>query len=261
MEYLIYNTNWVEYLTKDDLSLLRQTGSIVKKCVDRRMCIVDWVLDHRLMDTSTPWKLNDSPVRVMDAYHPQQWNKEWAFIYWLQELPPIVPPAFWNYFFRFVKGYVSMSTFQKWCQFQQKPLLFPHNKLKFDIEMKVEIVGNHTHNYNVYLEEWNDIEEFFSIGIVIHHHHPDILGLGSHSMGWHSDDGNIYMDSLVVGKAGRFGRGDKISLLVDYLQGLAIFIKNAKWMCVLELSGEFMCNPLTFGLVCKTMNQVRFRIT
>ena len=261
MEYLIYNTNWVEYLTKDDLSLLRQTASIVKQCVDKRMHVVDWVLDHRFMDPTIQWKVNDSQDRVIDDYHPRQEKKEWAFIYWLQELPPIVPPAFWNYFLNFVKGYVSMATFQKWCQFQQKPLLFHKNQLKFDIEMKVEIIGNHTHNYNLYLEDWNDIEEFFSIGIVIHDNHPDILGLSPCSMGWHSDDGTIYMDSLVVGKAGRFGRGDKISLLVDYLQGLLIFKKNSKWMCVLELSGEFMCNPLQFGFVCKTMNHVRFSIT
>lgn len=259
MEYLIHNTNWIEYLTRDDLSLLRQTGSKVKKSVEERMHVFDWVLDHRTIHPTTPWKVNDNH-NVMVDYCPQQEEKEWAFIYWSQKLPPVVPPAFWNYFLKFVKGFVSMSTFQKWCQFHQKPLMFPKNRLKFDVEMRVEIIGNHTHNYNAYLEEWNDIEEFFSIGIVAHYNHPDILGLHPFSIGWHSDDGNIYMDSLVVGKGGCFARGDRICLLVDYLQGLLIFKKNSKWMCVLELSGEFMCNPLKFGLVCKTLNHVRFSI-
>lgn len=259
MEYLIWNTNWIEYLTGDDLSLLRQTCSNVKQGLERRMHMGDWVLSHRSIDPTTPWKLNDVHTIVFD-YKPSQEKKEWAFLYSLQKLPPIVPHPFWNYFLKFVKGLVSMTTFQKWCQFHQKPLLFPQNRLQYDVELRMEIRGHHTHNYNAYLEDWNDIDEFFSIGVVIQKNSPDIVGLDPCSIGWHSDDGNIYMESLVVGKGGRFCAGDKVSVMIDYVQGLLIFKKNSKWMCVVELSGEFMCNPLNFGIVCKTMNQVHISI-
>lgn len=258
LDYLVLQTNMTDFMTKDDLSQLRQTCQLLKESIDQFSHPYTWVQACRLCDPTILWGLDDHRV---SCHQPVK--NEWMIFYWLKRLPSIIPPGFWSYFLRFMKGYVSMTNFRQWRSFTQQPLFFPDRHKRWYIGMRVEIVGNSEHNEAFYPEELKDIDEFISVGVSISHTkkiQESIPGLNPSSVGWHSDDGSIYMDSLMVGEATRFGRGDQVDVIVDYYTGMIMFEKNSRVAHIQELSGEFLCNPLMFTVVCKTMNHLSFHI-
>lgn len=260
LETLIENTDIDEFLTMWDLSQTRQTCSFLKKWVEKRVQgPYTWVEKCRLCDPNAIWEINR---KIASCYRPTE--KKWSTVYWNKKLPSVVPDGFWNYFSRFIKAFVSMSNLQQWMAFEPFPLVVrPHIK-KWEIGMRIEIFGNSVHNEeDDYPEELKDIDEFISVGITIHKPyqiHDSILGLNPMSVGWHSDDGMIYFDSLVVGRCERFGSGDRIDVIVEYSCGIVMFQKNRRVVHIHELSGDLLSNPLIFGVSCTTMNSLFFDI-
>ena len=128
----------------------------------------------------------------------------------------------------------------------------------------MEIVGSHIHRPdNENGGHFKDIDEFVSVGIsTMHTEHiqDSILGLNSFSIGWHSDDGNIYMDSLVLSEGLLYGAGDTVDVRVNYGSGTISFEKNNHVVYEHELSGDFLSQPLSFCVVSKTLNTLFFQI-
>jgi len=155
-----------------------------------------------------------------------------------------------------------MFKFMQWSQFCQMPLNTPMRKC-WEIGMRVEIVGTSMHNHENYPDELKDIDEFVAIGVCIQRSdpvHENICGLNPFSIGWHSDDGGIYMDSLLVDECQKFGSGDKVDVVIDYLGGMILFKKNRSFVNCFELSGEFLSHPLIFTVSSTTSNSLFFKI-
>lgn len=259
---LICNTDLFEFLTKHELSQLRGTNLFLKIFIDKISDPKDyptWLQKCRYCNPNELWEINKCPI---SCYRPKQ--KKWVMIYWHKKLPSIIPREFWNYFSKFLKGYMTLSKFENWHPFQQKPLLFPNNKSKWEVRMRVDIVGTFIHNEeDDYPEELRNIDEFVSVGVSIistQDIHEGILGLNSFSIGWHSDDGCLYMDSLMINQGVSFGKGDLVEVVLNYSSGMLLFEKNSQLIHIHELSGEFLCNPLLFSVSCKTMNSLFFSI-
>lgn len=259
LHYLIYNTDISEFLTFYELTQLRGTSLVLKKFIDKFSPprSYTWIQKCRFCDPNILWEIDNCPN--VSCYKPQR--KKWVMMYWGKKLPSIIPPAFWNYFMNFFKGYMTLSKFENWHPFHQKPLFFPHHSSKWEIRMRVDIVGTATHNdEDDYPEELRNIDEFLSVGISLlnaKNIHDGILGLNSFSIGWHSDDGNLYMDSLLINhRVECFGKDDQVEVIVDYSGGMLLFKKNSQLVHLYELSGEFLCNPLLFSISGKTMNSL-----
>ena len=252
------------YLSLYDLAQLRQTCSLWKQWMEKYVCPLTtttdytWIEKCRLCDPELLWQIDGN---MASCYRPVR--KQWIIATWQKKLPSIIPQQFWNYFMRIMKGFVSMPQFMKWSSFEQRPLVMPPHENRWDIGMRVVIVGTAIHDEENYPEELKDIDEFISVGIstqTINKIHEDILGLNGHSVGWHSDDGKIYMDSLVVDEGETFGRGDEICITVDYSYGVLIFQKNRRFIYIHDLAGGMLSHPLRFGATCRTMNSLFFSI-
>jgi len=258
LDYLVDNTDFLEYLSIMDFCVIRQASLCLKYSVEKKVCPreITWVQKCRMYDSSTLWDMNG---KMASCYKPTK--TKWLMIYSQKKMPSIIPTPFWNYFLNFMKGFVTLYKFQNWCNFQQIPLTqLPNKKEKWEVKMKMEIIGVSVHNEDEeYPEELRDIDEFISIGVALHRSSnikEGVLGLNPVSIGWHSDDGIIYMDSLKIDKGVRFGKGDKIEIVIDYFNGAIMFLKNSRMIHFHELSGEFLCNPLLFGVSCRTMNSL-----
>ena len=253
----------LDYLSLYEIAQLRQTCSVWKQWIDKHMypSIITnytWIEKCRLCDPQLLWRIDG---RLASCYRPVR--KQWVLAYWTRMLPSVIPEQFWNYFMRIMKGFVSMSHFLQWSPFEQCPLVIPPRRRRWDIGMQVVIVGTAVHDDENYPEELKDIDEFISIGVSLHplkNIHEDILGLNAHSIGWHSDDGKIYMDSLVVNEGEAFGKGDEIEIILDYSCGILLFKKNQRFIYLHELTGDMLSNPLLFGATCRTMNSLFFSI-
>lgn len=263
LEDLVQNTNLLEFFTQYDLSQLRATSLVLKTYIDKIIYphTYTWIQKCRFYDPNLLWNIDHSPH--VSYYKPQR--KKWVMMYWNKKLPSIIPPSFWNYFMTFVKGCITLSKFESWHSFHKQPLWFPCHCPQWEISMRVDIVGTSTHNEeDDYPEELRNIDEFISVGIsmmMTDSIQDSILGLNSFSIGWHSDDGNLYMDSLLIrqGEQG-FGKDDQVDVMVDYFRGVLVFKKNTHVIHHYELSGEFLCNPLLFSVSGKTMNNIFLRI-
>lgn len=253
----------LDYLSLYETAQLRQTCSVWKQWIDKHTYPSNttnytWIEKCRLCDPQLLWRIDG---RLASCYYPVR--KQWVIAYWTRRLPSVIPQQFWNYFMRIMKGFVSMSHFLQWSPFEQCPLVIPPCQKRWDIGMQVVIVGTSVHNDENYPEELKDIDEFISVGVSLYplkHIHDDILGLNAHSIGWHSDDGKIYMDSLVVDEGEAFGKGDEIEIILDYSCGILMFKKNQRFIYLHELTGEMLSHPLLFGATCRTMNSLFFSI-
>lgn len=247
----------IDFMSLSDLGQLRQTCWVLKQCVDKTSPY-DWIQKCRTCDPQHLWMVDGKEA---SCFHPKQ--KKWVLIYWKKKLPSVIPPSFWNYFMRMMKGFVSMSDFQQWCVFEPHPVVIPPRLKQWDIGMIVSIVGTAVHNDENYPAALKDIDEFISVGVALDYSgnvHDNILGLNPYSIGWHSDDGKIYMDSLVVDEGQSFGKGDYTEIVLDYSRGVLLFRKNDYLVYTHELTGEFLSNPLMFCATCSTMNGLFFSI-
>lgn len=246
-------------LTMCDLSQLRQTCSFFKKWVEDSIfpnTSYTWIQKCRLCDPKLLWDIDGKPA---SCYKPVQ--KTWTIAYWPRRLPPVVPPGFWNYFMRIMSQFVSMTHFLRWSSFGQCPLVVLPRHKRWDIGMWVAIVGTAEHEEEP--EEWKSIDEFIAVGVTLRWSDEiaeNILGLNAHSIGWHSDDGKIYIDSIMVQEGEPFGNGDEVEVVLDYSSGLLIFKKNNRSIYLHELTGDMLRQPLIFGASCRTMNSLFFRI-
>jgi hypothetical protein len=256
---LVQNTNLLDFLTQYDLSQVRGTSRVLKTFIDNisQPRTYTWIQKCRFCNPDMLWEIDHCPN--VSCYKPPR--KKWVMMYWSRKLPSIIPPSFWNYFMNFVKGYMTLSKFETWHPFQKEPLWFPCHCPRWEIRMRVDIIGTSSHNEeDDYPEELRNIDEFLSVGISLvstRNIHDGILGLNSFSIGWHSDDGNLYMDSLLIHQGGEgFGKDDQVEVVVDYFSGMLLFKKNSQVVYLYELSGEFLCNPLLFSVSGKTMNSI-----
>ena len=253
----------LDYLSLYDMAQLRQTCTEWKQWVEKHVYPstknYTWIEKCRLCDPQLfLWNIDGT---LASCYRPVK--KKWVLVYWSKRLPSIIPQAFWNYFMRIMKGFVSMSHFLQWSPFEQRPLVIPPRQKQWDIAMRVMIVGTAIHDDENYPEELKDIDEFISIGASLRplsNIHEDILGLNAHSIGWHSDDGKIYMDSLVVDEGETFGHSDEVEIILDYSCGILLFKKNRRFIYLHELTGDMLSHPLLFGATCRTMNSLFFSI-
>jgi hypothetical protein len=252
------------YLSMYDLAQLRQTCAVWKEWMDNYPSTATtttnytWIEKCRLCDPDLLWQIDGS---MASCHRPIQ--KQWVIATWQKKLPSMIPKPFWNYLMRIMKGLMSMPQLLRWSSFEQRPLIIPPNQKRWDIRMRVNIVGTAVHDEENYPEELKDIDEFISVGLsirTIDKIHEDILGLNAHSIGWHSDDGKIYLDSLVVSEGEPFGKGDEIEITVDYLYGVLMFKKNRRFIYIHELAGDMLSHPLLFGATCRTMNSLFFGI-
>lgn len=262
LSHLIEHTDFIAFLSRHELSQLRQVSVSLKKGVEQYFYPhtgYTWVEKCRFYDPTVLWRINNV---MTSCYTPKK--KEWTTAYW-QPLPSVVPTKFWNLLLRFLKPFVSMSNLQKWCNFSQSPLVSPFKRQKWEIGVAIDIVGGAVHNEeDDYPENLNDIDEFISVGVCIHH--PEniiedhIVGLNDFSIGWHSEDGYIYTGSLLVGECEKYRHGDRVEVILDYANGIIFFRKNNRLVYIYELMGYFLCNPLVFCVSCTTMNKIYFSI-
>lgn len=253
----------LDYLSLLDMAQLRQTCSVWKQWIGGRVgpsttTNYTWIEKCRLYDPHLLWKMDGT---LASCYRPVR--KQWVVVSWQKKLPSVIPHQFWNYFMRIMKGFVTMSHFLQWAPFEQRPLVLPPRRKRWDIGMRVVIVGTSVHDEENYPEELKDIDEFLSVGVSLrplNNIHENILGLNAHSIGWHSDDGKIYMDSLVVDEGERFGQGDEVDIILDYSCGVLIFKKNQRFIYLYEMAGDMLSSPLLFGATCRTMNSLFFSI-
>lgn len=257
----------LDYLSLYEMAQLRQTCAVWKQWIDKHVCPstttttnYTWIEKCRLCDPHLLWKMDG---KLASCYRPVR--KKWVMVTWQKKLPSVIPHQFWNYFMRIMKGFVSMSHFLQWSPFEQQPLVIPPRRKRWEIGMRVDIVGTSVHDEENYPEELKDIDEFLSVGVTLHplnNIQEDIFGLNAHSIGWHSDDGKIYMDSLVLndGDIGKFGQGDEVEVILDYSCGILLFKKNGRFLYLHELTGDMLSSPLLFGATCRTMNSLFFSI-
>ena len=261
MDIIEHTDFMVPFLSFHDLTQLRQTSRGFKQWVETKLypnTHYTWIQKCRLCDPQVLWRIDGA---LASCYKPVK--KKWITAYWQRKLPAMIPNSFWNYFMRIMKGFVSFSHFQQWCSFEQHPLVIPPLSKRWDIGMCVMIVGTSTHNEETDFENLKDMDEFISVGLTlrpVETIHESILGLNDCSIGWHSDDGKIYMDSLVVSEGQPFGHGDEIQINVDYSCGIIMFRKNNRFVHLQELTGDMLSHPLSFSVSCTTMNTLFFTI-
>ena len=258
LEYLVYNTDWVKYLTRLEIACVRTTCRQLKNDIAQLESPFTWIEKCRMHDADWLWDIDG---KLASCYQP--YGEMWVVARLPHRLPSIIPAGFWKNFLKWIKSYMSLTKFKEWSMFVQKPIMWRDGRVVWEIGMRMEIVGEFSHNGLYYPEELKDMDEFFSVGVGfshLTHIHDSIVGLNSFSVGWHSDDGNIYMDSLVVGSGSRFGKHDRIEVLVDYRDGFVIFKKNNIIVYRYELMGEFLNHPLLLSAACKTRNTVFFQL-
>lgn len=262
LDYLIRHTDFLQFLSVVQIGQLREVSHEIKTFIETRQLPVSWswIEKCRHCDPHTMWNLDGKSISCLDPCGKQ----EWLTIYWKKKIPSIVPHSFWSYFLQCFKGFMTLSKFQKWRSFHPSPVIFPDRSGRMNVRMRVEIVGSHIHRPdNENGGHFKDIDEFVSVGIsTMHTEHiqDSILGLNSFSIGWHSDDGNIYMDSLVLSEGLLYGAGDTVDVRVNYGSGTISFEKNNHVVYEHELSGDFLSQPLSFCIVSKTLNTLFFQI-
>lgn len=250
MEYLICHTPMVGFLTMGDLSRLRQA------CAHARRQLGHWVARCRRYDPNALWRLDG---RSASCYKPGP-EEKWFVAYWESRIPSVVPLPFWNRLFLSIRNFITLPVLRAWNRFELEPV-YADNKPAWRVAATLDIIGASSHHDSHYPPELKDIDEFVSLGVAWEcptRTQDAVLGLNPFSIGWHSDDGNLYHESLVVSEAARFGRGDHVSVALDYPTGTLVFEKNGRVVCVHELAGDFLCNRLSFGAVCKTKNNIFF---
>lgn len=252
MEYMLSHTPLIDFLSLGDLSQLRQV------CVYARSCVGHWGRRCRTCDLDAMW---DVDARAATCYAPPGQEGKWFVAYWRNRLPAVVPVPFWNRLFLAIRNFITMPALRAWCWFEQEPAYDVDGGVRWRVSATLDVVGASTHHDSHYPPELKDIDEFVSLGVAWEcprRIQDAVIGLNPFSVGWHSDDGNIYHDSLVVSEAARFGRGDRVSVALDYPTGTLLFEKNGRVVYTHELAGDFLCNCLSFGAVCKTKNSVFF---
>lgn len=252
LEYMLCHTCLTEFLTMGDLSRLRQV------CLGARSQLGHWARRCRTYDPDALWDVDRRPA---SCYSPSSGGGEarWFVAYWRSRLPSVVPHAFWGRLFVAIRGFITLPALKAWCWCDQEPAYTTDGGVRWRVSATLDVVGTSRHHYPP--DELKDIDEFVSLGVAWDRPsrlQDAVLGLNASSIGWHSDDGNIYHDSLVVSDAGRFGRGDRVGVALDYPTGTLLFEKNGRVVYVHELMGDFLCNPLSFGAVCKTKNSIFF---
>lgn len=258
LEYLICNTDFLGFLTRTEIACVRISCQQLKDCITSREYPFSWIQKCRMYDPDMLWDIDG---RRSSCYKPT--NEMWSTVRLPHKIPSVVPDGFWRCYLRWIKSYMTLTKIQEWSMFVQKPIVWSDGKETWEIGMRMDIVGNSIHNSAFYPEELKDIDEFLSVGVSFSHMthiHDSIVGLNSFSIGWHSDDGNIYMDCLVVGCFVRFGKGDRIEVIVDYREGIVIFKKNNVFVFTYELMGEFLNHPLILSATCKTKNTLFFQL-
>ena len=264
LDYMMEHTDLVGYLSVKELCIMRLVSSSLKDKVEMRRhphTGYTWIQKCRLLDPKTLWNVEN---KLASCHEPV--FRDWLVAYWTDRLPPVVPSAFWNFFLRIIRGFLSMSCFMRWCpSFQQQPLVLPSGQERWDIVMRLEIVGGYVHDEQEdYPEVLQDMDEFISLGIIKDCPHDilrnSILGLNGSSIGWHSDDGNFYFDSLMVGEGEKFGSGDTVEVILDYSYGVVLFKKNGRLIYIYELIGSFLSTPLIFAVSGTSMNNLYFSI-
>lgn len=255
LEYMLSHTHLTEFLTMSDLCRLRGV------CADARCRLGHWARRCRTYDPDALWDVDRRPA---SCYVPPPMPEEgkWFVAYWRSRLPSVVPHAFWGRFFAAIRGFITLPALKAWCWCEQEPAYALDGGVRWRVSATLDIVGTSRHyDYHYPPDELKDIDEFVSLGVAWEcpqRIQDAVLGLNPFSVGWHSDDGNIYQDSLVVSGAARFGRGDRVGVSLDYPTGTLLFEKNGRIVYVHELAGDFLCNPLSFGAVCKTKNSIFF---
>ena len=144
--------------------------------------------------------------------------------------------------------FVTLSLFTKWTGFRPLPATTSQGRPRWRVVATVSILPINEDNLVDTDNEEDDEESFISIGVCIAGRDYGIHGVESQSLGYHSDDGMIYMESLVVAKAEPYDVGDEIRVGVDYRRGNIYFQKNRITMAVVPLHGEMLSFPLHVGV-------------
>jgi len=264
--YLFQNTEFISYFNKEELSMLREVDPFLQKIIEKQfypqLHHYSWLQKCRMYDPHTAWIVNN---KLCSCYSPDE--KKWTSIYLLKKMPSIIPIKLWSYFFSLCQSFVSLQHFELWHQFIPKPLSSINGNTTWNITMSVDIIGNNDTDVEDLEDDddeehavWNLINEFVSVGILIDETEKnDILGMNDVSIGYHSDDGCIYLSSLIIGRAEPFGENDQINTTLDYRNGIVYFEKNGVVMFSYKLKGKFLNSPIMMGTTCKTRNLLFFR--
>lgn len=255
LDYLLCHTPMTDFLTLGDTARLRLVCALARARLGR------WAEKCRAYDPNAPWDVDGRPASCCGP--PD--NDKWFVAYWRARVPSVAPLPFWNRLFLAVRDFITLPALRAWCPHEQEPAYAIDNGcVRWRIAATLDIVGTSAHHDAHYPPELSEIDEFVSLGVA--HERPPLVqdavpGLNASSIGWHSDDGNIYHDSLVVSSGARFGHGDRVGIALDYPTGALLFEKNGRVVYVHELTGDFLCRPLSFGAACKTRNSIFFNAT
>jgi hypothetical protein len=154
--------------------------------------------------------------------------------------------------------FISSFIFNKVCKYIPKQPIYFINKLsKWKICLHVNVLPP---EYPDYPDD--DMYEQYLISVGLCHSNPNsqLLGSDNNSIGYHSDDGLFYQESLIIGKGEKYGSCDKITLIIDYENGQVEFEKNKKNMLTHTLRGEFLSNSLYLGITTSTNNFILLHV-
>lgn len=234
------NTDILKWLTTKDLYCLRNVCIEMNKIIEK-----DLLKDYRKIRNEGYWYLGEEvPIT---CYAPsERINTQ---IFWCDYIPAMIPKKFWNYFTKFFCTFVNMNIMKNWIGFIPKTVNI-FNEEKWRVSMTIYILPS------VYY--YNDPVEAHYISIGISTVWCLTLGIAENSIGYHSDDGFIYQDALIVGKGDSYGVGDEIKMTLDYQKGTIEFEKNNILMCLLYLNGKMLRSRLRIGITTNSSHIIFF---
>lgn len=217
--FIFQNTEFARFLCVREKAQLRQSCHEVKDLIDSCYNLT-WLQMCRL-------------------YHRQSLH---------YYIPSVVPISFWTPFWLWCHMFVTLSLLIKWTGFNPLPASSLHGKARWRVVATVSLVYDIDNVDDEEEEEDDQEDEFISVGVSLASNISCQYGVSSQSLGYHSDDGLVYMDSLVVAQGEPYGVGDEIRVGVDYKRGSIFFQKNNSLVANIPLHGEMLSSPLHMGV-------------
>lgn len=234
---VVQNTDFLHFLTMTTKSTLRE--------VSRDLC---YLVDGG-KTTSKPW--THQCRCIMGKKFTREKSLSPCIIHLKTPLPSIIPYSFWTPFWKWCNLFVTMKVYRKWTRFRPFPVFSPYPV--WCVYMAVRIVECTDPDF--------DGGGPITLGVYVGDTPDDQLGLTGSSIGYHSDDGYVYYENLVVGRCPTFQTGDTVFVGIDYCHGVVHFTKKYDKTYSFPLHGEFLYKPIYFGICMdKTGHRVRINV-
>lgn len=239
------NTDFLEFLSMRDKSELR--------CVCKDICQKVDSFSSRTLS----WK--DQCRMVVHRKFYRMETGVLSTIHLQPPLPSIAPLVFWGKFWRWCSLFVSLKLLQKWSSFIPSPVFCPEPVWCIHMSVLIDEIPD---RQNQHVNDDDTAVAFpIAIGIFTGEVPRNHIGLTHYSIGYHSDDGYVCNDGIVIGRLGKFEKGDIIFVGIDYRRGSVYFCKRGTSPCWFPLHGEFLSSRLHFAVsMDNRQHKVRIRI-